>query len=215
MQHKDSTNHSPNQGSFSLISNAYTNRSKFSHSKFATFASESNNSQAEIMANNAVDMSKLKQVLRMFKNGDMPNRKIAETVDLDKNRVMELATCAYIKGGIPIIITGPAGTGKSWLATALGHQACMQQVLVRQPYIGILGNEMLINESSRSIIRPTITEGMEEGAWVQLQVQTLFAKMAEDARNKKKNSLRLSQRLRGIGHAPKDFDYKKELEERF
>jgi hypothetical protein len=39
--------------------------------------------------------------------------------------------------------------------------------------------------------------------------------MAEDARNKKKNSLRLSQRLRGIGHAPKDFDYKKELEDRF
>jgi hypothetical protein len=56
---------------------------------------------------------------------------------------------------------------------------------------------------------------MEEGAWVQLQVQTLFAKMAEDARNKKKNGLRLSQRLRGIGHAPKDFDYKKELENRF
>ena len=50
---------------------------------------------------------------------------------LDKNRVMELATCAYIKGGIPIIITGPAGTGKSWLATALGHQACMLGFKVR------------------------------------------------------------------------------------
>jgi len=50
---------------------------------------------------------------------------------LDKNRVMELATCAYIKGGIPVIITGPAGTGKSWLATALGHQACMLGFKVR------------------------------------------------------------------------------------
>jgi hypothetical protein len=39
--------------------------------------------------------------------------------------------------------------------------------------------------------------------------------MAENARNKKRNDLRLSQRLRGIGHAPKDFDYKKELENRF
>jgi len=44
---------------------------------------------------------------------------------------MELATCAYIKGGVPIIITGPAGTGKSWLATALGHQACMLGFKVR------------------------------------------------------------------------------------
>jgi len=50
---------------------------------------------------------------------------------LDKNRVMELATCAYIKGGIPVIITGSAGTGKSWLATALGHQACMLGFKVR------------------------------------------------------------------------------------
>jgi len=64
-------------------------------------------------------------------------------------------------------------------------------------------------------IRPTITEDMEEDAWVQMQVQMLFAKMAEDARNNKKHSLSLSQRLRGIGHAPKDFDYKKELENRF
>lgn len=50
---------------------------------------------------------------------------------LDKNRVMELATCAYIKGGIPVIITGPAGTGKSWLATVLGYQACMMGFKVR------------------------------------------------------------------------------------
>jgi hypothetical protein len=34
--------------------------------------------------------------------------------------------------------------------------------------------------------------------------------MAENAKQNKKSDLRLSQRLRGIGHAPKDFDYKKE-----
>ncbi len=72
-----------------------------------------------------------------------------------------------------------------------------------------------IDDAVMRDVRPIITEGMEEEAWVQLQVQTLFAKMAEDARKKKNNGLRLSQRLRGIGHAPKDFDYKKELENRF
>ena len=39
------------------------------------------------MANNAIDMSKLKKVLRLFKNGSMSNRKIAEAVELDKNTV--------------------------------------------------------------------------------------------------------------------------------
>ena len=67
--------HSVKTTEFSVGANSVT------HS-LLTFASESNNSQAEIMANNAVDMSKLKQVLRMFKNGGMSNRKIAETVDL-------------------------------------------------------------------------------------------------------------------------------------
>jgi len=72
-----------------------------------------------------------------------------------------------------------------------------------------------IDDALMEEIRPVITDGMEEGAWVQMQVEALFAQMAENARNKKKKDLRLSQRLRGIGHAPKDFDYKKELENRF
>lgn len=72
-----------------------------------------------------------------------------------------------------------------------------------------------IDDAIMEVVRPTITEGMEESAWVQMQVQTLFAKMAENAKQSKKNGLSLSKRLRGIGHAPKDFDYKKELENRF
>ena len=72
-----------------------------------------------------------------------------------------------------------------------------------------------IDDAIMEIVRPTITEGMEESAWVQMQVQTLFTKMAENAKRSKKDGLSLSQRLRGIGHAPKDFDYKKELENRF
>lgn len=44
---------------------------------------------------------------------------------MDKNRIMQLATGEYIRKGAPVIITGAAGTGKSWLGTALGYQACL------------------------------------------------------------------------------------------
>lgn len=44
---------------------------------------------------------------------------------IEKNKVLKLATCEYIRQGISILISGPAGTGKSWLATALGYQACL------------------------------------------------------------------------------------------
>ena len=50
---------------------------------------------------------------------------------VDKQKVLNLASCDYIKYGTPIIMTGAAGTGKSWLASALGHQACMNFNLYR------------------------------------------------------------------------------------
>lgn len=43
---------------------------------------------------------------------------------LDKNQVMRLAECNFIKRKENVIITGSTGIGKSYLASALGHQAC-------------------------------------------------------------------------------------------
>ena len=43
---------------------------------------------------------------------------------LDKNQVMRLASCNFIKKKENVIITGSTGIGKSYLASALGHQAC-------------------------------------------------------------------------------------------
>jgi DNA replication protein DnaC len=44
---------------------------------------------------------------------------------LDKNALMRLADCSFIKARENIILTGPTGVGKSFIASALGCQACM------------------------------------------------------------------------------------------
>lgn len=43
---------------------------------------------------------------------------------LNKNLITSLATCEYIKKGDSILIVGATGCGKSFLSSALGHQAC-------------------------------------------------------------------------------------------
>ncbi len=45
--------------------------------------------------------------------------------ELDKNQINRLFTCEFIKKGQDVFITGSTGTGKSYLASAIGHQACL------------------------------------------------------------------------------------------
>ena len=45
---------------------------------------------------------------------------------IEKNQLLRLASCQFIDRKENILITGPTSVGKSYLASALGHQACMQ-----------------------------------------------------------------------------------------
>lgn len=52
------------------------------------------------------------------------------TRNLDKNMFNRLATLDFIRRNENIIITGASGVGKSFLAQALGHQACLMEYKV-------------------------------------------------------------------------------------
>ena len=43
---------------------------------------------------------------------------------LDRGLFHKLATCDWIRDSQHLLIGGPTGVGKSWLACALGHKAC-------------------------------------------------------------------------------------------
>lgn len=44
---------------------------------------------------------------------------------LDKNLILRLSTCDWITKAENLLLTGATGVGKSFLACALGHQACL------------------------------------------------------------------------------------------
>lgn len=49
---------------------------------------------------------------------------------LDRNLFMKLAGCNWISQRHSLLLIGPAGVGKSWLACALGHKACREDFSV-------------------------------------------------------------------------------------
>lgn len=44
---------------------------------------------------------------------------------IDRNQIMRLADCTFISRNENLLITGSTGIGKSYVATAIGYQACM------------------------------------------------------------------------------------------
>ena len=45
---------------------------------------------------------------------------------LDKSLMTRLVTCQWVQDRQNVLITGPTGIGKTWLACALGHKACRE-----------------------------------------------------------------------------------------
>lgn len=45
---------------------------------------------------------------------------------LDKALMRQLSSCQWVKEGLNLIINGPTGVGKTWIACALAHKACRE-----------------------------------------------------------------------------------------
>ena len=52
------------------------------------------------------------------------------TRGLDRTLFLKLAACDWIRARHNLLLTGPCGVGKSWLACALGHKACREDFSV-------------------------------------------------------------------------------------
>lgn len=50
---------------------------------------------------------------------------------LDRAQLAPIKTLAFVENKLNVLITGPTGVGKSYLACALGQQACRQDISVR------------------------------------------------------------------------------------
>ena len=82
--------------------------------------------QAEADERDEKRFERLKQNAGFRYQASIQELNMVATRGLDKGMITSLATGEYIKKGDPILTSGATGCGKSFLSSALGHQACAQ-----------------------------------------------------------------------------------------
>jgi len=72
---------------------------------------------------------------------------------LEKPRMASLVSCDWIQRSHNLCITGPTGCGKTWLACALGNQACRRGLSVRYVRLPNLFEQLRISHGDGSYPR--------------------------------------------------------------
>lgn len=86
-------------------------------------------------------------------NASLEEISYAPDRELDKNLLQRLADCSFIDRGENIIITGSTGSGKSYLASALGYEACFKGYKVLYFNLGKLFTRLKMSKADGSYIK--------------------------------------------------------------
>lgn len=94
-----------------------------------------------------------KKLARLLKNAGFRQQVTFNEIDfvaqrtLDKNLMLRLQTCDWIKKSKDILIIGPTGVGKSFIACSLGFQACLSEFKVLYSSTSKLLDKLLFSKA--------------------------------------------------------------------
>lgn len=83
-----------------------------------------------ILVDREADLRENKQLTRLLKNAKLKQQACVEDIDfrqprgLERSTFFSLADCRWVKEHHNLIVTGPTGVGKTYIACALANKAC-------------------------------------------------------------------------------------------
>ncbi len=111
----------------------------------------------QLMLQSERDTRRDNGIARLIKSAHFRMKASIEELETDTTRgissatVADLGTGEYIRNGMTVIVTGSAGTGKSYLATALGDRACRQGFKVMYFTVNMLVNTLKMSRLENRI----------------------------------------------------------------
>jgi len=98
--------------------------------------------------------NKLKRLVQdahfKFSNAHIAEVDYHQDRKLDRSQILDLASCSYIQENENVIVTGASGSGKTWLACALGLAACKKYFSVRYIRLPELLDDLAVARSENS-----------------------------------------------------------------
>lgn len=124
------------------------NQDTFTNDEFIAWLIESednqrNNSRTERLLKNA----------KFHYQASLEEISYTDDRNIERNLLTRLSDCSFIDRNQNVIITGCTGTGKSFLATALGHQSCIKGYKVLYYNLGKLFQKLMMAKADGSYIR--------------------------------------------------------------
>ncbi len=94
----------------------------------------------------------LKKSRLKYKTAFLPDVDLSPARNININLFNALQDCQWMQTGKNLIITGPTGSGKTWLACAFGNQAIMNGIKVYFTRINYLTTEVAISRANGSYL---------------------------------------------------------------
>jgi len=151
------------------------------------FASLSFEQRLGLAVDRECDARASRSLARKLRDAKLRQQACVEDIDfrahrgLDKAAILSLFECNFIRSHSNVIITGPTGVGKTYLACALANKACRLDFTARYFKTSSLLSEIAIARGDGSY--PSLMRRLERASLVILDDWGLFGIDAEAARD--------------------------------